>query len=649
MQIERCSCGLMQRVVTLALLSTLGVLAACSNGRGSVASGEAQEPPPQQQPPPTDEEYTIGGTVTGLEGSGLVLQLNGGADLEIEADGTFVFPDPLLDGSNYRVTVLTQPADPEQTCAVRNGSGALEGADVTNIEVVCSNDDVSFTVGGTVTGLVGTGLVLQNNGGDDLPIEADGTFAFATPIPHAEAYEVTVRSQPQDPAQICTVANASGTIQGADVDNVVVACSSGEFTIGGTVTGLQGSGLVLQLNGNEDLEIASNGAFTFATQFASGSDYEVTIASQPTDPAQTCTVADGSGTVSAADVRTVRVTCATNTYRIRGNVSGLLGEGLVLENNGGDPIEVASDGAFEFPSAVSSGAQYDVEVRTQPSDPTQACTVANGSGVVEDSDVTSISVTCTTSEFSIGGRVSGLEGTGLVLRNNGGDDLAVDSNGAFEFDTPIPSGATYDVTIAAQPSGPTQTCTVANASGTVGGGPVTSIEIDCVTVEYTVGGTVTGLAGSGLVLQNNGADDLPIAANGGFTFGESLPSGTPYGVTVAAQPSEPTQVCEVANGTGTIGDADVNDVAVTCTTSRFAIRVAVSGMSGFALRVQNNGAEILTINADGIYTFPTPIESGSGYSVILLNQPIFGNGFCVLQNGIGTVGASDVTVSVVCD
>src|SRR5690606_16375914 len=163
------------------------------------------------------------------------------------------------------------------------------------------------------------------------------------------------------------------------------------------------------------------------------------------------------------------------------------------------PIEVASDGAFEFPSAVSSGAQYDVEVRTQPSDPTQACTVANGSGVVEDSDVTSISVTCTTSEFSIGGRVSGLEGTGLVLRNNGGDDLAVDSNGAFEFDTPIPSGATYDVTIAAQPSGPTQTCTVTNGSGTVGGGAVTSIEVDCVTVEYTVGGTVTGLAGSGLV------------------------------------------------------------------------------------------------------------------------------------------------------
>lgn len=611
-------------------------------------TGDAQEPPPQP-PAPSDEEYTIGGTVGGLEGSGLILQLNGAVDLEIEADGTFVFPDPLPDGSDYRVTVRSQPTDPEQTCAVRNGSGALQGADVTNIEVACSNDDVSFAVGGTVTGLVGTGLVLQNNGEDDLAIAADGTFVFSTPIPHGEGYEVTVRSQPQNPVQVCTVANGNGTIQGADVDNVVVACSSGEFTIGGTVTGLEGSGLVLQLNGNEDLEIASNGAFTFAMQLASGSAYEVTVAEQPDDPAQTCTVAGGSGAVTGADVRTVRVTCATNTYRISGSVSGLLGEGLVLENNGGDAVEVASDGAFEFPTAVSSGAQYDVEVRTQPSEPTQACTVTNGSGVVADSDITDVAVTCTTSEFSVGGRVAGLEGSGLVLRNNGGDDLAIDENGAFAFDTPIPSGATYDVTIAAQPTGPTQTCTVTNGSGTVGGGAVTSIEVDCVTVEYTVGGTVTGLAGSGLVLQNNGTDDLPIAANGAFTFGDSLPSGTPYGVTVAAQPSEPTQECEVSNGTGTIGDADVTDVTVTCTTSRFAIHVAVSGMSGFSLRVQINGGEYITINSDGTYTFPTPIESGQDYRVTVLNQPIFGSGVCLVQNGIGTVGASDVTVPVLCD
>jgi hypothetical protein len=45
---------------------------------------------------------------------------------------------------------------------------------------------------------------------------------------------------------------------------------------------------------------------------------------------------------------------------------------------------------------------------------------------------------------------------------------------------------------------------------------------------YTVGGTVTGLSGSGLVLQNEGSADLPISASGAFTFATRMPSGTSY-------------------------------------------------------------------------------------------------------------------------
>ena len=57
--------------------------------------------------------YSIGGTVSGLAGSGLVLQNNGGDDLAISADGSFTFATPLVDGSSYEVTVLTQPTQPQ--------------------------------------------------------------------------------------------------------------------------------------------------------------------------------------------------------------------------------------------------------------------------------------------------------------------------------------------------------------------------------------------------------------------------------------------------------------------------------------------------------------------------------------------------------
>jgi hypothetical protein len=80
---------------------------------------------------------------------------------------------------------------------------------------------------------------------------------------------------------------------------------------------------------------------------------------------------------------------------------------------------------------------------------------------------------------------------------------------------------------------------------------------------YTVGGTVTGLTGSGLLLAS-GFGNLPVSAAGTFTFGTRVVSGTPYSVSVEAQPSSPTQYCSVANASGIVAAANVTNVSVTC-------------------------------------------------------------------------------------
>jgi uncharacterized delta-60 repeat protein len=92
---------------------------------------------------------TIGGSVDGLVGTGLVLQQNGGDDLAIRRDGTFTFATALADGSAYAVTVLTQPGSPAQTCSVDNGSGTVGGSDVADVHVICVTDpsDVVFANG----------------------------------------------------------------------------------------------------------------------------------------------------------------------------------------------------------------------------------------------------------------------------------------------------------------------------------------------------------------------------------------------------------------------------------------------------------------------------------------------------------------------
>jgi outer membrane protein assembly factor BamB len=83
---------------------------------------------------------------------------------------------------------------------------------------------------------------------------------------------------------------------------------------------------------------------------------------------------------------------------------------------------------------------------------------------------------------------------------------------------------------------------------------------------HTVGGNVMGLVGSGLLLKNNGTDGIAISGDGPFGFAIAIGSGGGYAVTIAAQPTNPAQQCGVTNASGTITDANVTNVAVTCAT-----------------------------------------------------------------------------------
>ena len=175
--------------------------------------------------------FTIGGTVSGLAGTGLVLQDSSSDNLAVKANGAFTFAKALSSGGAYAVTVEAQPSNPTQICTVTNGAGRAT-ANVTSVQISCKSD---FKIGGTVTGLAGTGLALQDNGGDTLAISVGGTFTFPTAIPQGNAYAVTVESQPSDPTQICAVTNGSGTASGS-VTNIQVSCSAGWTWLGGSNT-----------------------------------------------------------------------------------------------------------------------------------------------------------------------------------------------------------------------------------------------------------------------------------------------------------------------------------------------------------------------------------------------------------------------------
>ncbi|HVV84016.1 MAG TPA: FG-GAP repeat protein [Kofleriaceae bacterium] len=85
--------------------------------------------------------HAIGGSVTGLwTGGAVTLHLAAGdvtEDVAASAGQPFAFTSHVLDGESYLVTVADD--GPDHDCVVANGSGRVDGADVTDLDVECTN------------------------------------------------------------------------------------------------------------------------------------------------------------------------------------------------------------------------------------------------------------------------------------------------------------------------------------------------------------------------------------------------------------------------------------------------------------------------------------------------------------------------------
>jgi len=133
----------------------------------------------------------------------------------------------------------------------------------------------TYTVGGTVSGLTSGSLVLKNNNGDDLTINANSTsFTFATALASGSAYAVTAGTRPGRLA--CDITNNTGTISGSNVTNVTITCIAPVYVanVGPTVSMYASNattGILTALTtpsvatgGSSNYSIAVNPAGTFA-------------------------------------------------------------------------------------------------------------------------------------------------------------------------------------------------------------------------------------------------------------------------------------------------------------------------------------------------------------------------------------------------
>lgn len=157
----------------IAITAMLLLPVACGGGGGGNTSN------PQPINPAT---YTVGGTITGLDGTRLlVIQNNGANRVSTSKDYTGVFYSPLADNSSYNITVYDTP--PGQTCTVTNGSGTIRSANVTNISISCAYNPNLVTLSGKIA--VPSGVIMDGSVNNEIEkYEPNETFAFAQSIPN---------------------------------------------------------------------------------------------------------------------------------------------------------------------------------------------------------------------------------------------------------------------------------------------------------------------------------------------------------------------------------------------------------------------------------------------------------------------------------
>ncbi len=262
--------------------------------------------------------------------------------------------------------------------------------------------------------------------------------------------------------------------------------------------------------------------------------------------------------------------------------------------------------------------------------------------------------------YTIGGTLNGLQVGDQVTLQNGSSTLSLTANGPFTLPGEHAAGASYNVQVQSATLGGGRICTAGANSGVVGSANTTDVSVVCA-APATLNVQVTDLSaqgalGSGLVFQNNAADDRTVAAfNTPYAFSVAVAEGAKYSVTVKTSPSAPNQVCSPvtsADANGTM-PATAHTVTFGCSTSYYTVHASVSGLaSGNSVVLRNNGGNDLSATSNTTWSFSTNIAGGLGYAVTVQTNPTTPNQTCSVTGGGNGSGAgtssSDVTVTVTC-
>ncbi len=375
-------------------------------------------------------------------------------------------------------------------------------------------------------------------------------------------------------------------------------------------------------------------------------------------------LASGSSDAGAWSGGSVGSGSGGTAYSVGGTVSGLSGS-VVLQDNGADTLSVSANGSFTFGTQLAGGAAYAVTVQTNPSG--QTCTVSNGSGTAGSANVTNVAVSCTTAGGGGGGgagetvigsdsfnRANGALGAGWTDDSDAGLSIVSDQvagNGQDSGD--LRTGESY-------PSDQFSQLTVGSVqlSGSQWIGPAARMQASGKSAYVGFYYWNNGNPEVMLFLRNGGSwKELGAYNSGALAAGTQL-QVTAVGSTITLLENGVARVTVtdstlsggvpgiLASGSSDAGAWSGGSVGSGSGGTAYSVGGTVSGLSGSVV-LQDNGADTLSVSANGSFTFGTQLAGGAAYAVTVQTNP--SGQTCTVSNGSGTAGSANVTnVAVSC-
>ena len=171
------------------------------------------------------------------------------------------------------------------------------------------------------------------------------------------------------------------------------------------ISGLVGNGSVKLRDGYSTMS-AGNGSIPIPHI---ANNYNFVIVALP--PGQTCTVENGTGTMTDTPLKPINVKCSGG-HSLGGTISGLSpGERIELTNNAADFLSLDSNGQFKFAKLLTPGQQYGVGIDLEPA--RKKCLIEHPEGTLGTEDVTDIKIVCAL-DPSLDGLSVGVEDPDLV-------------------------------------------------------------------------------------------------------------------------------------------------------------------------------------------------------------------------------------------